>query len=86
MSQPFNVENKMLHLMEVVFHSISQKNQTSRIKIHFPQQKFAVFPKCSPCVFKSVVFNLFVQSSPYRNFASKSPPTYDFSFSKNIIL
>jgi len=28
----------------------------------------------------------FAQSPPYRNFASKSPPTYDFSVGKNIIL
>ena len=33
-----------------------------------------------------VVFNLFCSIAPYRNFASKSPPTYDFSVGKNIVI
>jgi len=35
---------------------------------------------------KAVVVNLFVQSPPYRNFASKAPPSYNFNVGKNIIL
>jgi len=59
----------MLLVVEVVFTEFLKRIKPVVWKYTFPQQEFAVIPKCLPCVYKFIRFKVvykFVKTSVHK--------------------